>query len=219
MVTRRQVLAGTLGLPLALHAGSPALSSPPEGPVRILAEFDYLSEESAVGFEMLLHSNRHVCVDGAGLIIVPASRRLASGQALQLRGLVWAGSWLLLESGLCFSRQREWAEQERLLRNVFGLSMSPPVPVSGHEWSGRYIAYSWPVHRLVRTFAGVIPVSAPRAECCARLNGMPVAIRRAIGNGGIIFLGSMLGPGLRAQEAEAHQLGAAILRSVFNGPA
>jgi hypothetical protein len=66
-----------------------------------------------------------------------------------------------------------------------------------------YINYVWPKAVVVRSFLDAVPVECRPSEVVAHHSGIPVAMRRRIGRGGIIFLGSMLGPNLYAEEREA----------------
>jgi hypothetical protein len=77
-----------------------------------------------------------------------------------------------------------------------------------------YIRYQWPQAALTRAFSRMIPVDCSPAEAIAHYRGVPVAMRRRVGRGGIVYLGSMLGPNLRADEPEAHQLAKAIFSEI-----
>jgi hypothetical protein len=73
----------------------------------------------------------------------------------------------------------------------------------------------YPQRIMVRTFGAITPVTCATAERIAEFAGITVAARRPMGNGGgIIFLGSILGAGLLAQEREAYEAGCALLRGV-----
>lgn len=80
-----------------------------------------------------------------------------------------------------------------------------------------YVRYRWPHIALTRCFSRVIPVSCPDAEAIAHYRGGPIALKRRMGLGGIIYLGSMLGPNLRAEEPEARQLAKAIFSEIACG--
>ena len=122
-----------------------------------------------------------------------------------------SGTWLILESGLCFMPRAEAIGQIRVLRDVFGFEVRPPLTNRG-----TYIEYTWPLRRLVRDFSVATPVKCSPAEAIAEFGGVNVCAKRLIGKGGIIFLGSMLGPGLLSEEREAHELGSAIFAEYLN---
>jgi hypothetical protein len=77
-----------------------------------------------------------------------------------------------------------------------------------------YVHYSWPHPTLTRAFSYTMPVGCADAEAIAHYRGVPVAMKRRMGRGGIIFLGSMLGPNLRAEEPEARELAIAIFSQI-----
>lgn len=209
MPTRREILVSMLSTPMAaaLVALPRALASAqPE----IISEPHCLSEESANGFRLLLQRNRQI-PNGPSprLIIFPGTRQLSHETGRELLRQVIGGAWLILESGLAFVPHNAAIGQIRVLRDVFGLELQAPL-VS----EGAYIEYVWPLRQLVRNFTMFTPVNCLRTERVAELAGVAVCAKRSFGKGGIIFLGSMLGPGLLAEEREAHEVGSAMLRSL-----
>lgn len=174
--------------------------------VDIVPEPHLLSEESAQGYGQLLASAKV----SSPLIILPASRQLSLESAKKLRQIVRRGSWLILESGAAFSRPEESRAQARILAESFGLKTGEPITPSIREAS--YLTYDCPERTMVRTFGAIVPIACSRAEQLAEYTGVPVAVRRPMGRGGIIYLGSILGAGLLAQEREAHAVASALLR-------
>lgn len=203
MPTRREVLLGLIAAPLAASPAGlvPEFHSEPE----IRPEPHCLSQESAQGFGLLLKKGTTA---RPNVIILPACRDLSDRPASALLRRVLDGAWLICESGLCFSSNEESLRQCRLFKEIFGLDVVPPLSASG-----AYVAYRWPVPGLVRSFQAITPIRCASSETIARFNGMPVCARRVMGKGGIIYLGSMLGPGLFAEEREAHAVGDAMLRN------
>jgi hypothetical protein len=209
MPTRRELLFNMLSTPFAAtlvdHPPEPAHAQP-----QIIPEPHCLSEESASGFRLLLQRNGHLLKGfSPRLIIIPGARQLSHETGFALLRQVRAGTWLILESGVAFVRLQEAIRQIRVLFDVFGLEVRAPLANRGP-----YIEYTWPLRRLVRDFSMVTPLKCSRAETIAESGGVAVCAKQPVGRGGIIFLGSMLGPGLLAEEREAHQVGGAILRSV-----
>jgi len=90
-------------------------------------------------------------------------------------------------------------------RNSFAITDSP---------GDLYVRYLWPHAALTRSFSRVIPVRCAEEEAIAHYRGRPVAMKRRIGRGGIVFLGSMLGPNLRSGEREARALAKAIFSEI-----
>jgi hypothetical protein len=209
MPTRREVLLSLLSTPVAAslfeRAREPQCAQP-----NIISEPHCLSEESTTGFRLLLVRNRLASnASFPKVIIAAAARQLSSEAARRLLQEVVRGTWLILESGLCFMPQDQAALQGRVLRDVFGLNVETPLASRDG-----YVEYAWPVRRLVRDFSMFTPVKCSRAETIAEFRGASVCAKRRVGRGGIVFLGSMLGPGLLAEEREAHQVGSAMLEEI-----
>jgi len=195
MLSRRELLTALAAAPLL---GPSTASSAPE--LDFLEEPHPLASESARGYRSL-STNR------AGWIIAPAVRDITPDTCSKLFRRVHWGAWLVLESGLCFSSEAHAKQQLQLLRKYFGLEILPPI--RAHS----YVSYSWPVKKLVRTFHAVTPIVCSQPEAIATVQGLPVCLKKQLGNGCIIYLGSMLGPGLMAEERESLQVGNALILS------
>ena len=190
-MTRRHILHQALCVPLAtcLRAGSQLPAEP-----QIVSEPNCLSQESAAGFRPL-HQTPNV-------ILLCGLSALARAHALHLRAQALRGKWIVFEaSPLCTQHQAQ------TLRDVFGIVLDEPVTLSADHL---YVRYNWPHTALTRAFSAVIPVTCSPAEAIAHYGGVPIAMKRRTGSGGIVFLGSMLGPNLCAEEREARELAAAI---------
>src|SRR5437899_3938736 len=120
---------------------------------------------------------------------------------------------------------RRSSDLQRMLFRCFELEVEPPVDL----WSGKladddlfasrssphrrktidgrqaipYVRYVWPREIMVRSFTRVIPVSAKLGEVIGWVVSLAVASKRPVGRGTLIFLGSPLGPALRASDPEA----------------
>jgi hypothetical protein len=206
MQTRRELLFNILSTPFAAALVEHPFELVHAQP-QIIPEPHCLSEESASGFRLLLQRNRQVLKGfSPRLIIIPGARQLSRETGRDMLRQVTSGTWLILESGLAFMPREEAIGQIRVLRDVFGLEVQAPLATGG-----AYIEYTWPLRRLIRDFSMITPVKCSRAETIAEIRGAAVCAKRPVGKGGIIFLGSMLGPGLLAEEREAHELGSAML--------
>ena len=209
MPTRREVLAS-----LALTAFRPSAGAADRefaGRVEIWEEPHRLARESAEGYRLLLRNERR----SKSLIIAPAVRHLSLSACKDFRQRVQAGAMLILETGVCFSPREEVQRQAEILNAVFDLGVLSPMPACRCEdHSNLYVAYSWPVRCSIRAFETITPVHGTASEIIARWHGEPVCVKKTIGQGVIVYLGSMLGPGLFAEEREAHTVGRTILRSL-----
>ena len=159
------------------------------------------------------------------MAIVPGVGPMDSATMRLLFDLLEAGTHVLLESGAGFLSPADFAAHQRMLHRWFDLAVEPPVDL----WSGKrrddrlfahrsrqhqrnkvdsresipYVNYIWPRETRVRDFSRVIPVSANAGDVIGRVGPLPVAMKRRLANGTLIFLGSPLGPALRAGDWEA----------------
>lgn len=189
------MLASAFAVPLSFSLSEP----------QIIHDRTLLSEESARGFRLLL---RNVSVPPP--IILAAVRAIPRPLALRLRRRALAGSWIVIESGLCFEAAGNWKPLSRALKEAFGLEIRTPLQVRDG-----YIRFEWPQPRLVRTFEAITPVNCTPTELIGTFNEVPIGARRSVGRGGVLFLGTMLGPALAAEEREAHAVGSQMLRNIF----
>jgi hypothetical protein len=169
----------------------------------------------------------------AGTLIVAGAGAVRSETFGAVAALLEKGARVVWESGAAFLEPSSFAEQQGLAREYFGISMERPVDVwsrsvvakssvsvrnssepnrsaramraIGHERVA-YIAYRWPREVHVRDFSRVIPISAASGAAIAHWGELPVAWRKRVGAGTLIFVGSPIGPALRAGDSEAHSL-------------
>jgi hypothetical protein len=158
------------------------------------------------------------------MIIVPGLGMMDPAMGSMLLDLVQGGTRLVLESGAGFLSPAETAAHRRMLLRCFALEVEPPVDLwssrladnrlFGHASEQRrtaidgcpsipYVRYVWPREIMVRDFTRVIPVSAKRGEAMGWAGSLAVGWKRPVGKGTLIFLGSPLGPMLRAGDPEA----------------
>jgi hypothetical protein len=195
MQTRRQLLQQTVALPFAMCLRA----TPAQSTVEIISEPNCLSQESAEGFRALLAS-----ITASDITIVCGISRLNSHRVFELRERALRGAWIIWENP-------PFAPYERILEGAFGIATRDRKLISSDRL---YISYTWPVPALTRTFSAITPVSCAPAEVVARYGNVPVVMKRHLGRGGIVFLGSMLGPNLRAEEREAKQIATAIFSGI-----
>jgi hypothetical protein len=198
MLTRRNLLLSALGAPLL--ASQPLYNHSTNQGIEFLIESHFLAVESAQGFQRVAAEckNPH-----SHLIVLPAARNLSWETVNNLRRKVESGSWLLWESGLGYSPEGEVKSQRLILSELFGIQVASGA-IPGENSGCRYVAYSWPSVALVRTFGTPLTVSSCAAEECIATGAEgSIACRQRFGEGGIIFLGSVLGTNLIAGDREA----------------
>ena len=188
--------------------------------------------ESLHGYQAALSDEHNYLPDAisdsrcrCGIMIVPGLGPMEPTIAQTLSELLKAGTHLLLESGAGFLSAAEFAAHQRMLHRYFDLTVEPPVALwsrnptddvffwhrpgrppkkePGSHESIPYVNYAWPRKTKVRDFSRVIPVSAKVGDVIGTVGALPVALRRRVNKGTLIFLGSPLGPALRAGDPEA----------------
>jgi hypothetical protein len=159
------------------------------------------------------------------MAIVPGVGLMDSATMRLLFDLLEAGTHVLLESGAGFLSPADFAAHQRMLHRWFDLAVEPPVDLWSEECrddrlfahrsrqhqrnkvdsreSIPYVNYTWPRETRVRDFSRANPVSANVGDVIGRVGPLPVAMKRRLANGTLIFLGSPLGPALRAGDWEA----------------
>jgi hypothetical protein len=190
--------------------------------------------ESLAGYEAALaaldpHPLRAASVrsvpECARLLAVPAVLGLPPSVARLVARCLEGGTTVLLESGAAFTAgggAPEFRAHRDALCDHLGLRVEAPLPL----WPRRagapargvpYVEYTWPSAAAVRDFSRVVPLARlgddGRGEVIARVDGVPVALRRRVGRGTLLFLGSPLGPALWAGDAEATRWLADVLAS------
>jgi hypothetical protein len=179
----------------------------------LLGKHDLLSEADL--------NSRRICQ----IAIVPSFGAMSPSTASALTDLLEAGTHVLLESGAGFLSPAEFTAHQRMLLRHFDIAVDPPVDL----WEGNpacdalparrpgrrpnkkrdnypsvpYVSYLWPRETSVRDFSRVVPVSMSDGDVIGKVGALPVALKRRVGRGTLIFLGSPLGPALRAGDPEA----------------
>ncbi len=208
-MTRRSLLQGAGTAFAALQF--PLFSRGPSTPLLHIAHENHLlATESARGYSQVLASSMSKSVDGCS--VVAGLRTLAEREGYLLADAVGEGRWLLIESDLCFATASESAYHRHLMRELFGLQLG--LPVTSQDLNDLYVTYDWPVRCMVRHFGGGVAIEADDDDVIARAGGMPIAVRKTVGKGGIIYIGTPLGPLLTSGDREAIQLAHALGRAL-----
>jgi hypothetical protein len=100
-----------------------------------------------------------------------------------------------------------------MMRDLFALELEPIVAYP--QLDQHYVHYQWPVNRIFRHFSQITPVSAASNEIIARVGDIPVAVRKSIGRGGVVYIGTPLGPILTSHDREAQQLALALANNII----
>ena len=188
--------------------------------------------ESLRGYQTALAEEHHYIAEAelvqlrcCRMVMVPGFGVMDPAIARTLSGLLQAGTNLLLESGAGFLRTSEFTAHQKMLNQYFGITIGSPVDLwhaasaDGAQFTYRrgqpsrtksknresvpYVNYLWPQETNVRDFSRVIPVLADEGNVIGKVGALPVALKRGVANGTLIFLGSPMGPGLRAGDPQA----------------
>ena len=185
--------------------------------------------ESLDGYRAALAIDDHQILDMAAdaqyhcrMIIIPGAGAISDASAQMLSHWLTRGGLILLESGAGFLSPADFAVHQNSLWRYFSVAIEPainlwPAGLVDARFSARtaqwepllhngvpYVNYVWPGEAIIRDYSRVIPVSEGSGEIIGRAQGVPVALKRHIGNGFIVFLGSPMGPALAAGDREAH---------------
>ena len=188
--------------------------------------------ESLRGYQAAL-ADEHNCIAEAEfdqlsrcrIAIVPGVGAIDPAIACTLSTLLQGGTNVLLESGAGFLPVSEFTAHQKMLNRYFGITIGSPVEL----WSAAsaddaqvtyrrrqrsrtkptsresvpYVNYLWPQETNVRDFSRVIPVLERERNVIGKIGALPVALKRRVANGTLIFLGSPMGPALRTGDPEA----------------
>lgn len=186
--------------------------------------------ESLSGFKKILGASCVTSVETlpqaiahAATIIVPGAGVMDAAVAQMLGHAVRQGSVLLLESGGGFLSADQFSAHQQVLQRHWNVRLEPPVDL----WAGAagksshppaalqsrhkvrahgpapYVDYVWPHRAKVRDFSRVVPLAAQDGDVIGVAGKLTVAIKKRVGKGTLIFLGSPLGPHLHAGDPEA----------------
>ncbi len=169
--------------------------------------------ESLAGYEAALKDagTRYVKTTPGRLppcraVIVPACVAMEPEAAREVSGLLRQGNTVVLESGAGFADPPAFAAHQKFLQAHFDLQVEAPVSLWEGKEAGRrvpYVDYGWPLPAKIRDFSRVVPLSRRAGEVIASVDGSPVAVRRKVGKGTLVFLGSPLGPLLWSCDPQA----------------
>ena len=210
-ITRRGFLgcvAGSLTAGLSLGPRQPVDA----GPRRVVLDLGEQCglRESVAGYESALAGLGTDVMSRGTLLIVPAALDIPPPAVRMIMSRLRAGASVVLESGAGFAADRDFRAHRAVLRDQLGVHVEAPIRFWSPPTGSRaipYIDYTWPSAAKVRDFSRVVPLGRRRdgAEIIARVDGLPVGLRRRIGPGELIFLGSPLGPALWVGDLEARR--------------
>jgi hypothetical protein len=226
--------AGAMGAAVMLPAfGMRALASLPSRGERASCAIldlgdDCALRESLTGFEEALREmgvatsavipsgseGSAVSLGRDGVTLVPGALGLRSDAMSLIVSRLNAGGTVVLESGAGFADAAAVAAHRDALRECFGLRVAAPTSLwatTDPQRAVPFVHYTWPHHAHVRDFSRALIVESDSGSVIAHAAGHAVATRAAHGPGALVFLGSPIGPSLRAGDREARRWLAAVL--------
>lgn len=172
--------------------------------VNCLVRESFEGYRATLPHERLDSSSPRAAWDACRFLIVPAVAEIAPEVAERISHALRNGKWVLIESAMGFLEGPEFIRAQGSLAKYFDVSVAQRVDL----WSGGgrrvpYVEFTWPRPNKVRDFSRVVTVPSRADEVIARIDGIPVGMRRGFGRGVLIVLGSLLGPSLLAGDRES----------------
>jgi hypothetical protein len=140
------------------------------------------------------------------LIILSSVVDISAPVARSLLRRASAGATVLVESGATFGDEAEFLEHRDSLARL-GVDVAAPRALWPRPRGGiPYVEYRWPVAASMRDYSRVIPM-LPRSgdEIIAQVDGIPAALRRRVGRGTLVVLGSPIAAALALGDPEARR--------------
>jgi hypothetical protein len=216
-LTRRQFLAGAAAFPAVQCAGWQRVRRADD--LQFAAclvsswESSALQREWLAGYQDALASLALPCnvirpggACRARLVIFPAADLSEAADCRWIKALAARGSTVLVETAAAFLPVQAQERQAALAESHLGIRLHPARSLwsEGAETAGLpYVDLAWPVQARVRDYSRVIGVSGGEGIPLAAVEGLPCGARKRIGAGTLLFLGSPVGPHLRAKDREA----------------
>jgi hypothetical protein len=177
--------------------------------VRLLpaAEGDLAGKESERGFAQALDRLLPTQPRLGRAVIVPSASALEGTALSSLVREAQLGATVLIDLADGFASQADIARTRINLAHHLGIEIADPVTYG----TGDYIIYRWPLPVLVRHFTRISYVKPGRNTPVAHLGIHSIAVRKEIGLGSVVIIGSTLGSLLLAGDEQAYQILARLL--------
>lgn len=215
-LTRREFLGYTVGAMSVMGAPLPQLTPPSAAEPRlkkwrVFSSNQRVLPESSAGYRAVLPPQRGQLepweqsdpMAHCSLVIMSSVFVLPEKLAERLRSCLQRGATVIIESGAGFANRLDFRKHRRSLREGLGLHVAAPVNLWSPPRAMPYVDYTWPTRTQVRDFTRLIPPAEQPGEIIAWAGDWPVALRRRVGSGTLIYIGSPLGPALLMGDVEA----------------
>jgi hypothetical protein len=177
--------------------------------VRLLpaAKGDLAGKESECGFAQALDRLLPTHPRLGRAVIVPSASALEGIALSSLVREAQLGATVLIDLADGFASRSATARTRRNLEHHLGIEIADPVAYRTRD----YIVYRWPLPVLVRHFTRISHVKPGQNMPVAYLGTDSIAVRKEIGRGSVVIIGSTLGSLLLAGDEQAHQILARLL--------
>lgn len=216
-LTRREFLAGAAALSAVRSAGSErgGRTAEPESAACLVAPpvRDGLQREWFNGYQRALEvigvPQTHAVMGSpvaARLVILSAAAVERVQEFVWIKSLAARGSTVLVETAAAFLPRQAQERQALLAERHLGIRLRPARRLwdEGEARAGLpYVELTWPVVARIRDYSSWIGVSGGAEAPLAVVEGLPCAVRKRLGAGTLLFLGSPVGPHLWAEDREA----------------
>jgi hypothetical protein len=204
---RREFIQGTMGLACLLLNLDP--TSPQKHGVRLLsaAERDLAGKESECGFARALNSLLPTHPPVGRTFIVPSASAMQGTALSSLVREAQQGASVLIDLADGFASRSDTARTRAHVERYLGVEVADPVAYTSAE----YVVFRWPLSVMVRHFIRVSFIAPARNMPIAHLGTHSIAVRKEVGLGSVLIIGSNLGPLLLAGDEQAHQVFARLL--------
>ena len=220
-ITRREFLGYTAGGAISVMGLPLPESTPTATRLRKLDKWRVLGTtrrpsipESALGYHAAIPVERQrfepwekSAVSSCSLLIYPSLLVINQTKAAVLTRCMNGGATVVIESGAGFMKHFAFRWHRRELRERLQIPVAAPVDLWSHgsRPSTPYVEYTWPRRARIRDFSRVVPPAEQPGEIIAWAGELPVAFKRRVGAGTLIYLGSPLGPALWAGDVDARR--------------
>jgi hypothetical protein len=166
--------------------------------------------ESPAGFKLALQQLGLAQGEAASHLILPGAGALDEATVAAVHQQLGRGGIVLLECGFGFAEAGEFAGCCTPLRRGLGIEVGDLAGQGGYF---PYVEYSWPVRAKIREFRPVWLLPAPGDEIIGTFGGRAVALRRRVGGGMLVAMGSPIGPVFLSDDPDARRWLGEFLRA------
>jgi hypothetical protein len=177
------------------------------------AAWDLAGKESEHGYGQALGRLLRTQPPFGRTIIAPSASSLHGNVLPALAREAQLGATVLIDLADGFASRSEVTRTRMNLRHRLDIRIADPVASA----TGDYVFYRWPLPALVRHFTRTSYIEPGQNMSIAHLGAQSTAVRKELGLGSVVVIGSPLGSPLLAGYEQAHQILARMLTTAAAG--